>query len=106
MKVTRDAVAKYIAIDSCASEEIFDLIAAAQEDPQTFFDCGLWESLDFSACDMSHVRFRDATVIGCFFRVGDLSEETIASCRVFSQNQFVPNGIGPISMFREETRGC
>lgn len=104
MKVTRDAVAKYIAIDSCASEDIFDLIAAAQEDPQTFFDCGLWESLDFSACDMSHVRFRDATVIGCFFRVGDLSEETIASCRVFSQNQFVPNGIGPISMFREETR--
>ena len=89
MKVTRQTAQKLAAIDACKSNDLFKLIAAAGEDPDTFFSDGRWEGLDFSAYDMSRVQFRNACIINCKFRDGDISEETRAATRMFLDNSFV-----------------
>ncbi|TQM92414.1 RelA/SpoT family protein [Roseinatronobacter monicus] len=89
MRVSHRASKAFLAVDSCESNDLFELIAAADEDPVTFFDGGLWEKLDFSSFDMSQVSFKDAFVIKCRFRKGDLSEETIKNAASFVGNKFV-----------------
>ncbi|MEP3845548.1 MAG: RelA/SpoT family protein [Paracoccaceae bacterium] len=89
MQVTRETASSFDAVDHCDSEDLFDLIRAANCEPRNFFDGGLWQGLDFSEYDMSKIHFDDAIVNGCTFRAGDVSPETEARCRSFQDNKFV-----------------
>jgi len=91
MILSGDIPARLRALDDAGVEDPFALVAIIGEDPESFFDHGNWDGLDFSSFDMRRVRFIGACVTNCVFHEGDVSEETKASCRVFFGNSFRVN---------------